>query len=134
MGVTGRVNRQELEFNRVLSRIEFIQWLRTKIPARRWSQAWWQSSVTILIILPLGIPGLRLLGLLGWNGAPFAMQGLMLASVLGGAAIGSVVLLCIEEAGLPAKEVHRAKWLARLAIIGPVLELLAGFWFAGRSG
>jgi len=134
MGATGRVKRKELEFKRVLSRIEFIQWLRTKIPARRWSQAWWHSSATILIMLPLGIPALRLLGLLGWNGAPFAMQGLMLASVLGGVAIGSVVLWCIEEAGLPAREVHRGKWFARLAIIGPVLELLAGFWLAGRSG
>ena len=133
MGATGRVNRQELEFNRVLSRIEFIQWLRTKVPARNWSQVWWLSSLSMVLMLPIASPVLLLLGLLGWNGAPFAMQGLMLASVLGGVAIGSVVLLCIEAAGLPAKEVHRAKWLARLALIGPVLELLVAFWLAGRS-
>lgn len=117
-----------------MSRIEFIQWLRAKIPARRWSRVWWQSSLSMVLMLPFGTPLLLLLGLLGWNGAPFAMQGLMLASVLGGLAIGSVVLLCIEAAGLPASEMHRAKWLARVAIIGPVLELLVGFWLARRSG
>ena len=118
----------------MLSRIEFIQWLRGKVPARRWSQVWWQPSLAILLMLPIGTPMLRLLGLSGWNGAPFAMQGLMLASVLGGAAMGTVVLLCIEAAGLPANEMHRAKWLARFTIIGPVLELLIAFWFAKRSG
>ena len=33
----------------------------------------------------------------------------------------------------PSYEMYRAKWLARLAIIGPFLTLLIVFWLAGRS-
>lgn len=116
-----------------MSRTEFVQWLRTKVPDERWGQVWWRPSGFVLLMLPIGIPVFRLFSLLGWKGAPFAIQGLMLASVVGGIAIGSVVLCCIEEAGLPSSQVYRAKWLARLSIIAPVLTLLILFWLAGRS-
>jgi hypothetical protein len=115
-------------------RSELVQWLRTKVPVQRWDQVWWQCSVLVLLAIPIGLPILRLLAILGWKGAPFAMQGLMLGSILGGPVIGSAVLCFIGEAGLPTSKVHRAKWLAGLAIIGPFLTLLMVFWLQEKIG
>jgi hypothetical protein len=117
-----------------MSRTEFVDWLRTNVPVQRWESVWWQFSVFILLMLPIGVPVLYLIGFLGWNGVGRATQGLMMASVVGGVTIGPFVLFCVEQAGLRPIQVHRAKWLARLAIIGPFLELLIMLGLMARFG
>ena len=67
---------------------------------------------------------LRLLGILGWYGAPLATQGLMLFSVICGLVVGSVVRCSVREAGLEPHALNRAQWLARLTVLGPFVTLL----------
>jgi hypothetical protein len=89
-------------------------------------------SVAVLLTLPVGSLVLEILGHLGWFGAPFALQGLMLFSVVGGVVEGCLVLSSVEEAKLSPTLTRRAKLLAGLAVPGPFLTLLIGFLIADQ--
>jgi hypothetical protein len=109
---------------------EFVGWLRKKVPRDLWEQVWWQLPIIMLLMLPVGALVLHILGRIGWYGAAEATQALMVISVFGGVVVGSIILWCIEEAGLPPLIARRAKWLAGLSIPGPLLTLLLMFWIA----
>jgi hypothetical protein len=108
----------------------FINWLRERVPPHRWDQIWWIAPTITLLLLPIGVPLLRLIGMIGWYGAPRATQGLMLFAVTSGVVVGSVVLWSVKDAQLVPDKLRRAQWLARLAVIGPFLTILAMFWIA----
>jgi len=113
-----------------MTRGQFISWLRGHVPSERWEQVWWVAPTITLLLLPMGAFVLRLLGILGWYGAPQATQGLMLFSVICGLVVGSVVLWSVQEAGLDPQALNRAQWLARLTVLGPFFTLLVMFWIA----
>jgi hypothetical protein len=73
---------------------------------------------------------LYVLGRLGWYGAPFATQALILLSVVSGPIIGGVVLWSVGEADLVPSAQRRAKWFACLALVGPLLTFLIMSWVA----
>lgn len=108
----------------------FVDWLRASVPPGRWEQVWWAAPAVTLLMLPLGALALRILGLLGWDGAPRATQGLMLLSVFGGVVVGSLILWSVRDAGLEPRLRHRVQWLARFAVVGPFLTLAVMFWIA----
>src|SRR4051812_39422369 len=76
-----------------------------------------------------------------WNAANYrktwvggvgrATQGLMILSVMGGPIVGTVILWCVDESGLNPQLISRTKWLARLAVVLPLLTLLVMFFIAG---
>lgn len=70
------------------------------------------------------------LGLLGWPGAGFAIQGLMLLSIVSGPIVGFLVLWAVRQADLKPHIVRRAIWLGWLAIPVPLLLVLTLFWLA----
>src|SRR5687768_1841408 len=102
-----------------MTRGRFISWLREHVPAERWEQVWWLTPTIILFLLPVGALVVRLLGMLGWAGAPEATQGLMLFSVICGFIVGSVLLWSVRESGLEPDALNRARWLARFSVLGP---------------
>jgi hypothetical protein len=108
----------------------FIDGLHANVPSDRWEQFWWLAPTVTLLMLPVGAMVLRVLGLLGWYGAPRATQGLMLLSIVSGVAVGSLVLWSVEEAGLAPRLLYRVQWLARFAVVGPFLTLALLFWIA----
>jgi len=111
-------------------REEFVNWLRERVPPDWWERIWWIAPAVTLLLLPVGVPLLRLSGMIGWNGAPRATQGLIVFALTSGAVIGSVVLWSAREARLGLDSLRRAQWLARLAVLGPLLTLLVMFWIA----
>ncbi len=113
-----------------MTRGQFIGWLRGHVPSESWEQVWWVTPTLTLLLLPVGAFVLRLLGILGWHGAPEATQGLVLFSVICGLVVGSVMLWSVREAGLDPHALNRAQWLARLTVLGPFFTLLVMFWIA----
>lgn len=111
-----------------LLRNRFVAWLRSRIPASKWEQAWWLAPALALAILPIGFAGLFVLELIGWAGTGRAGQGLALLALLSGPIVGLLILWSIREAGLKTRSRVRAEWLARFAILGPLLTLLILFW------
>jgi hypothetical protein len=111
-------------------RKEFVNWLRERVPPDWWERIWWIAPAITLLLLPVGVPLLRISGIIGWYGAPRATQGLMELALTSGVIIGSVVLWTAKEAQLSPASLRRAQWLARLAILGPLLTLLVMFWIA----
>lgn len=114
----------------MMTRRQFISWLREYVPNEKWEQMWWLVPTVILLLLPLGAAILQVLRKLGWYGAPRATQGLILLSVVGGLVVGSLALWSVKEAGLELDDLRRAQWLARLAVVGPLFTLLIMFWIA----
>lgn len=116
-------------------RENFVNWLRERVPPNRWQQIWWIAPAIILLLLPIGLPLLRLVEIIGrfvieWDGEGRAAQGLMLFAITGGVVVGSVVLWSVKAAQLTPDNLRRAQWLARFAIPGPFLTLLILFWIA----
>ena len=113
-----------------MSRRKFVEWLRANVPTKRWEQVWWLVPTTILLLLPVGALALYILGLIGWDGAPIATQGLMFFSVVGGVTVGTLILWSVGEAELEPKLLSRVQWLARFTVVGPFLTLFTMFWIA----
>jgi hypothetical protein len=113
-----------------MTRGQFVSWLREHVPSEKWEKVWWLTPTIILFLLPVGALILRILGILGWSGAPQATQGLMLFSVICGFVVGSALLWSVREAGLERHALNRALWLARLSVLGPIFILLLMFWIA----
>jgi hypothetical protein len=116
-------------------RENFVNWLRERVPPARWEQIWWIAPATTLLLLPIGLPLLWLVQMIGWyvfqwDGEGRAVQGLMLFAVTSGVVVGSVVLWSVRAAQLAPENLRRAQWLARFAIPGPFLTLLVLFWTA----
>lgn len=114
----------------MMMRQHFISWLHERVPNQKWEQVWWLAPTITLLLLPVGTATLQVLRILGWYGAPRAMQGLMLLSVMSGLVVGSVVLWSVKEANLDPDALNRTQWLARLAVLGPFFTLLVMFWIA----
>jgi len=111
-------------------REEFVNWLRERVPTNWWDQIWWIAPTITLLLLPIGVPLLWLSGMVGLYGAPRATQGLMVLALTSGVGVGCVVLWCVKDAQLAPDSLRRAQWLARLAVLGPLLTLLVMFWIA----
>ena len=111
-------------------REEFVNWLRERVPADWWDRIWWIAPAMTLLLLPVGVPLLRLSGEIGWYGAPRATQGLIVFALTSGVVVGSVVLWSARKAHLAPDNLRRAQWLARVAVLGPLLTLLVMFWIA----
>jgi hypothetical protein len=110
-----------------------IKWLRERVPPSRWEQFWLLTPVTMVLMLPVGSVMLQIIGKLGWQGVGRATQGLMVLSVVGGPIAGAVILWCVDESGLNPQLISRTKWLARLAVVLPLLTLLVMSFIAGIS-
>ena len=111
-------------------REELVNWLRERVRPDWWDRMWWIAPAMTLLLLPVGVPLLRLSGMIGWDGAPRATQGLMVFALTSGVVIGLVVLWSASAAHLSPIYLRRAQWLARLAVLGPLLTLLVMFWIA----
>lgn len=113
-------------------REDFVEFLRKLVPQSWWSRIWWLAPLTCLLLIPLGLLVLEGLTVLGWVGAPRAMQGLMLFAIVAGPVVGSAVLLTVRKARLNDRRERVALWLARLAIPGPLATVLLLFWIVRR--
>ena len=109
-------------------RQEFINWLRERVPPDRWNQIWWVAPAMTLLLLPVGALLLQLARMTGWYGAARATQGLMVLAITSGIVIGLVVLWSVNLAELDSQILRRSQWLARFAVLGPLLTLLLMFW------
>lgn len=113
-------------------REKFVDWLRERVAPDRWEQIWWIAPAITLLLLPVGAPLLWLCGIVGgyvgWYGVGRAHQGLALFALTSGVVIGSVVLWSAKAAQLTPNILRRAEWLARVAVIGPLLTLFVMFW------
>jgi hypothetical protein len=106
----------------------FVRWAESYVPLQRKERIWLIVPVIALGILPIGLFFLRLLEFTEWHGAGRAGQSLILISILFGIASGCAILWVVDYTKLdPHKKVY-AKWLARLAVIGPILIILTLFW------
>jgi hypothetical protein len=108
----------------------FVRWMQIYVPPDWWESIWWVAPAATLALLPLGFSVLALLELLGWSGAGRAGQGLILLALSAGFVVGITTLWSIDEAGLKPDKRARAEWLARFAIVGPFLFVLALFWLS----
>lgn len=107
-----------------------ITWLRVYIPTERWNAAWLLAPTLALLLLPIGAGLLQILSRLGIAGAPRATQALIILSIPLGVLVGSTILLSGDAAELPPVVLSRAKWLARFAVVGPLITVLAFFLVA----
>lgn len=113
-----------------MNRKMLVNWLRLNVPPERWVQMWWLTPIILLLALPVGALVLRILGLLGWDGVGRATQALILLSVVASIVVGSFILWSVEEAELEPRLHRRVQWLARFAVVGPILTLGIMFWIA----
>ena len=111
-------------------RERLVNWLRERVPPNRWNQIWWQAPAMTLLLLPVGLPLIWLLEILGWDNDGRASQGLALLAVTSGPVVGLVVLWSAKHAQLDPHNLRLSLWLARLAVVGPFLTILALVWLA----
>jgi hypothetical protein len=108
-----------------------VDFLRGQIKPGLWEFVWWIPSVVAIVLLPLGTLFFQLMSVLGFS-EPRAVQLLFLVAIFYGAGIGITTLLLIDKAELSVNLLSRAKWLARFAVVTPLLTLLILFWIFSR--
>ncbi len=111
-----------------MKRNEVIDLLRNAIPER----VWFGIPLTGILLLPIGLPLLYVLGILGLQESPRLTQALMIFSVLYGPLVGAATLFLIRHSNVSLRRTDVAQWLARLSIVSPILMLLTLFAFLGR--
>lgn len=110
----------------------FVQFLRNLIPNKYWEIVWWIVPLSAIFVLPVGLPVTYVLTMAELDGAPRLTQLLILSSVFYGPVSGTLVLLLVKHAGLSVKSVGRISWLARIAVVTPVLIILTLFLIFSR--
>ncbi|MFN0140399.1 MAG: hypothetical protein ACKVQW_09995 [Pyrinomonadaceae bacterium] len=110
-----------------MTRTIIIGRLKGLIPEKHWKGVWWFLPSFAIILLPFGSLFLQILAYMGFEDAPRLTQLLMAFSVLFGPAIGLSCLFFVDYAGFPPTHADRLKWLARIAVVFPLLLLLTLF-------
>lgn len=103
-----------------------ISMLREDVPDVLWPTVWWLLPLSAILILPLGTLFFEALLYLEIDTVR-PLQLLWLCSLVYGPAVGISVLFLAGHAGLSYALTNRVKWLARLAVVSPVLSLLSLF-------
>jgi hypothetical protein len=98
------------------------------MPSKYWRAAWWAVPISAILLLPLGTAFFQLLSAWRVPEAPRWLQLSWVFALLYGLLGGVLVLLLVGQAGLPSRDINKVKWLARIAVISPFLELSVLFW------
>ncbi|MDQ3799254.1 MAG: hypothetical protein M3384_07385 [Acidobacteriota bacterium] len=113
-------------------RREIVDFLQEKIPSSLWAFGWWFVPLSAVFLLPSGLIFTIILGKIGVEESGRLTQLLMLFSLFYGFAGGFSVLLLADFAEMPLASINKVKWLARLAVVAPVLTLLILFLIFSR--
>jgi ABC-type sulfate transport system permease component len=108
-------------------RKQIINVLKDKIPSNLWINFWWFISVSAIILLPIGLVFTYFLGLSGFEGSERLTQILILFSVFYGLIVGIFILLLVDYADIQSNLISKIKWLARFAVVAPILTILTLF-------
>lgn len=104
-----------------------LESLKRQIPSQHWRSFWYASLTVAIAVLPVGLLLLQGLSYFGFEAAPRMTQLLMVFSVIGGAGAGFLALWLVNSAGFPSNSIIFIKWLARIAVVFPLLFLLSLF-------
>jgi hypothetical protein len=115
-----------------MTRKTLIDWLASKAPMSRSVKYWIFLTLSAIFLLPLGLPFFYSLTYIGVEDAPRLIQLLMLVSVPYGFVIGVGILSLIDFTDFSRLAIFRVKWLARIAVVSPILILLTLFLFFSR--
>lgn len=108
---------------------QIISLLREDVPEFLWIPSWWLAPLSAIVMLPLGTLVLEALLYLDIDTVR-PMQVMWLFALAYGPAVGLTVLFLVGKAGLPISVIGRVKWLARFAVISPILFLFIMFQIA----
>ncbi len=111
----------------MMSRTKIVEILREKINPKFWNSFWLFAPTTAILLLPFGVMSTYILGLMGFEGVGRLTQLLILFSIFYGFLIGVAVLLLADKLEIPPSLINKVKWLARFAIVTPLLSILILF-------
>ncbi len=104
-----------------------LEWLKRQIPSQYWKSCWYAYLAVAIAVLPVGLVLFQVLAFAGLEAAPRITQLLMILSVIGGPVAGFLALWLVDAANLSSRSLISVKWLARIAIVFPILFLLTLF-------
>jgi fructose-specific phosphotransferase system IIC component len=110
-----------------MTKTEIVEILREKINPKFWNSFWLFVPATAILLLPFGLTSIYILGLIGFEGVGRLTQLLILFSIIYGFLIGVTVLLLADKLEIPPSIINKVKWLARFAIVTPLLSILILF-------
>jgi hypothetical protein len=116
----------------MLTLTKFLEIARGKTNPRLWNLFWLFAPMAAIVLLPLGSIFLYILGLVGFDGVGRLTQMLILFSIIYGILIGIIVLLFAGKLGIPPTLLNKIKWLARFAVVTPLLTTLILFLIFSR--
>ena len=116
----------------MISRTKIIEILRKKIDPKFWSSFWLYVPAIALFILPVGLLSTYILGLLGFQGVGRLVQIIIIFSIIYGFLNGTTVLFLANDLGFSPNHTSRIKWLARFAVVTPLLSILILFLVFSR--
>ncbi len=106
--------------------------MREKIGLKFWKPFWIFAPLVAIILLPFGSIITYVLGLVGFEGIGRLNQALIMFSVLYGFFIGIIILFLANKLEFRSNLTNKIKWLARFAIITPILTVLVMFLLFSR--
>ncbi len=116
----------------MMTKTKIVEILREKINPKSWNSFWLLAPTIAIFLLPFGSLFLYILGLIGFEGIGRLTQLLILFSIINGILVGSTVLFLAENLELPEALASKIKWLARFAIVTPLLIVLILFLIFSR--
>jgi hypothetical protein len=114
----------------MIIREKIVDWFREKIPSNYWTIVWWFIPLSAIFLLPLGLIFTFILGQTGFEAVGRLTQLLILFSLFYGFISGITILSLVDLAELSAT--NKIKWLARFAVVTPLLTLLTLFLIFSR--
>lgn len=105
---------------------------REKINPLLWNLFWLFAPMAAIFLLPFGLLGTYILGLMGLEGVGRLDQMLIMFSITYGILIGTTVLLLADKLELPEILLNKIKWLSRFAVVTPLLTILILFLIFSR--
>jgi hypothetical protein len=108
-----------------------ISLLRGVVPHVLWSTFWWLLPLSAILLLPVGSLFFQALLYLEIDTVR-PLQMLWLFSLVFGPVVGISILGLAGHARLSFTLANRVKWLARIAVVSPILSLWILFLIFGR--
>ncbi|HXH69575.1 MAG TPA: hypothetical protein VNI60_04425 [Pyrinomonadaceae bacterium] len=116
----------------MITKTKIVEIVREKINPKFWNTFWLFAPTTAIFILPVGLLSIYILGLIGFEGVGRLTHLLILFSITYGILIGVTVLLLADKLEIPKNLTDKIKWLARFAIVTPLLSILILFLVFSR--
>ena len=116
----------------MMTKTKIIEIMPEKINPKFWNSFWIFAPTAAIFLLPFGALLTYILSLLGFEGIGRLNQLLILFSITYGCLIGTTILLLADKLEIPLNLTNKIKWLARFAIITPLLTILILFLVFSR--